>query len=201
MRLYEIQGFGAYPTEELLLEGWLDSVKKSLGDRVDKTVNVVNNTTAALQIFYKIGTNPEYLESVVFLLKKDIKQKLKALGDGPIMTKFKQFVMKIYPEGRKLLDFVKCCIIATALKFAKGLVEKFQSAAKAGSEAVNGIKDQAQEVIGNLISKMANLDTMVDSLTQASGVFTILKSLELANDLLFELLTNINKKISGLRIG
>lgn len=201
MRLYEIQGFGAYPNEDLLLEGWLDSVKKSLGNKVDQAVTVVNNTASALQLFYKIGTNPEYLDTVVFLIKKDIKNKLKALGDGPIMTKFREFVWKIYPEGRKLLDFVKCCIICATLKLVGGLVEKYNSAKKVGTEIINNVRDQAQEIVGGLIKNMVGLDQMVGSLTQASGVFAILQGLGVANELLFELLTNINKKIQSVRIG
>lgn len=153
-----------------------------------------------MQVFYKIGTNPEYLETVVFLIKKDIKQKLKALGDGPIMTKFRQFVMRLYPDGRKLLDFIKCCIICAALKMVRGLVDKFDSAKKVGGEIVDNIKDKAKEVVGELINKMTGLDQMISSLSQASGVFTILQGLGIANDLLFELLTNVNKKIQSVQI-
>lgn len=201
MRLYEIQGFGAYPNEDLLLEGWLDSVKKSLGNKVDQAVTTVTNTATALQVFYKIGTNPEYLDTVVFLIKKDIKQKLKALGNGPIMTKFRTFIMSIYPDGRKLLDFVKCCIICAALKLVGKLVEKYDSAKKIGGEVVDNIKDKAQEVVGGLVQKMTGLDQMINSLTQASGVFTILQALGVANELLFELLSNVNRKIQSVRVG
>lgn len=199
MRLYEIQGFGAYPNEELLIEGWLDSVKKALGDKVDQTVQTVSNTAAALQVFYKIGTNKEYLETVTFLIKKDIKQKLKNLGDGPIMAKLKQLVMKIFPEGRGLMDFIKGCIICAVLKMANSLVDKFNSAKKIGGQVLDNVKDQAQEVVGNLLQKMTGLDTMVNQLSQASGIFTILQALGIANDLLFELLTNINSKIQSVR--
>jgi hypothetical protein len=179
----------------------MDSVKKALGGKVDQAVTVVNNTASALQVFYKIGTNPEYLDTVVFLIKKDIKQKLKALGNGPIMTKFREFVDKIFPAGRKLLDFVKCCIICAALKFVGGLVEKFNTAKKVGGQMLDQIKDQAQDVVGELLQKMTGLDTMVNGLTQASGVFAILKGLGIANELLFELLTNVNKKIQSVRVG
>ena len=197
MRLYEIQGFGACASEDILLEGWIDSVKKTLGDKVDQAVTVVSNTASALQVFYKIGTNPEYLESVTFLIKKDIKQKLKALGDGPIMSKLRDFVVKIFPQGRKLLDFVKCCIICAALKLVGDLVDKYNSAKKIGSEVIDNVKDKAKEVVGGLIQQMSGLDQMVNQLTQASGIFSILQALGIANDLLFELLTNVNKKIQS----
>lgn len=197
MRLYEVHGFANLPTEEMILEGWLDSVKKTLGDKTDQAVKVVNNTATALQVFYKIGTNPKYLDTIVTLLKKDIRTKLKGLGNGPLMTKLREFISKLIPEGNKLLDFVKACIVCAVLKFASGLVDKFNSAKKIGQAAIENAKDAASEVVSGLIQKMTGLDAMISGLSQASGIFAILKSLGVANELLFEILGKLNHKIEN----
>ncbi len=193
MRLYEIQTLCEYDNDDLLMEGWLESIKGAVGSRIDQTVSVVNNTTTALQVFFKIGSNEEYLETMTYLIKKNIKTNLKALGQGPVIDKFVAFISRIFPQGRKLLDFLKACVLNAVIQFVGGIVEKIGNIKGA---MIDSAKGEAQEVVTTLINKMVNLDSMIGGMSQASGIFTIMKTIGVANEYLFELLNQLNKKIA-----
>lgn len=196
MRLYEIEGFGSSLNEEMLMEGWLDSVKKALGDKVSQGVTAVNNTIAALQVFYKIGTNPQYLESATFLLKKGIKNKLKYLDGGQATTALKNAVIKAYPQGRGLVDFIKGCMIEAVLQ-AYGKISDTVSSAK--NMTKDGL-DQAKDKIFDWAKDMSGLDSMISSMTGANAIFMILRGMGIASDLLFSTLSTINQKIGSIAV-
>ena len=74
MRLYEID---KQISEDMICEGLMDSIRQYVGDKVTNAVSVVNNTASAMIVIYKVASNPEYLDTITFLLKKAIKQKIK----------------------------------------------------------------------------------------------------------------------------
>lgn len=201
MKIYETVGFQPYLTEEMILEGFLDSIKQSIGNKVDQAVTTVSNTVSALQVLYKIGTSPQFLDTTVTLMKKQIRATIKNLQSGEMVKKFTDLMTRLIPSGQNITDFLKLCLIAAATTFVKTLVEKFSSLAKTGSEAAVTVKDQAVDAIKTMLSQFSGLDGMVSGLTQASGIFTVLDNLGIANKLLFELLDTINKKIGSIKIG
>lgn len=201
MKIYETVGFQPYLTEEMILEGFLDSIKQSIGNKVDQAVTTVSNTVSALQVLYKIGTSPQFLDTTVTLMKKQIRSTIKNLQSGEMVKKFTDLMTRLIPSGQSITDFLKLCLIASATTFVKTLVEKFSSLAKTGSEAAVTVKDQAVDAIKTMLSQFSGIDGIVSNLTQASGIFTVLDNLGIANKLLFELLDNINKKIGSIKIG
>lgn len=201
MRIYETVGFQSYLTEEMILEGFLDSIKQSIGSKVDQAVTTVSNTVSALQVLYKIGTSPQFLDTATTMMKKQVRTMLKNLQSGEMVKKFVDLMTRLIPSGQNITDFLKMCLIAAATTFVKSVVDKFSSLAKTGSEAANTIKDQAVDAIKTMLSQFAGIDGIVGNLTQASGIFAVLDNLGIANKLLFELLDYINKKIGSIKIG
>lgn len=168
--------------QDMLAEGWLDTVKQSLGGRVAGATGVVRNTKDALTVFYKVGSNAEYLETGTFLLKKQIILSIKALG--PYRAKIEPLMARVYPKGRRLPDFIKSCIIISGIRYIRSLIG-------------NVTGDNAQEVIGGMMKKLLNLDSMMNMLTQSNGVFAILKAIGIADEYLFSVLSYINTKIKS----
>lgn len=184
--------------EIVLYEGLLDSIKQSLGNKVDSAVSVVNNTSAAMQVFYKIGSNPQYLESITFLLKKNIKQKLKNMSTGPVLDKFKSVINRIFPPGRSFQDFFKCILIVCAMNAVSGIVSKLSSFAI--DQAKDSALSQAKDLVSKISQQFANVDGILSGISNASGIFQAFKALGIANHLIFELLSSLNKKISSLSV-
>jgi hypothetical protein len=199
MKLYEVTGFGNL-SEDMLVEGFLDSVKKALGSKIDQAVTSVSNTATALQVFYKVGSNPEYLDTATFLLKKRIKNYLKSFGDGPVITKLKALMDRIFPNGRGMMDFIKCCVLVAALAGVNAIMNKVREAMNLADQAKNLVVEKSTEMITGLISKLTNLDSLVKSLTNASGIFSLIEGIGVANKLLFQTLDEVNKKINSVRI-
>lgn len=195
MRLYEIHGFSAMEEDALINEGILDSIKSAIGSRVDQHISVVRNTAQALQVLYKVGTDPKYLETAAFLLKKTANGILKALGTNPVADMIRQAVSKVWPQGRNLLDFIKTVVIVGALNLVQTLVEKARGALDAVGQAKDAAKEKVVGLILEPIKKLVSVESALDRLTSASGIFTILKSLGVADQLIFNDLTQVNKKI------
>lgn len=175
MRAYEIVGLNeGYLTEEMLIEGFVDSLARAVGNKVQEQITVVNNTATAMVVLYKAVSNPQYLETITFLLKKQIKTNLKQFPDGP----FKQAIVKVFPQGRGLKDFLKALLLEATVKG----VMKAGKLAKA--EALDQIKDQ-----------VLNLESLLGLAANGVGIFQVLKALGIANEVLFEMLTYLNTKI------
>lgn len=182
MRISEIH----YATrDDLIVEGWLDDVKNTVGARINDTIDAVRNTTDALAVFFKIGTDAHFLETSTFLMKKQVNLAVKNLG--PLRAKISPLVTRVYPQGRRLSDFIKSCILVAGLRYLGTLAGKMRSM----------VEDGIKETISNTVKKLVNIDSMLGSLSRASGVFTILDSLGIANEYLFSVLADVNTKIKS----
>lgn len=186
MRYYEIVGLNeAILTESMLREGLLDSISKTIGDQVNKKVTVVTNAATALQVIYKVVSNSQYLESMAFEIKRSIKRKLKIMADGTL----KQAVSRMFPDGRNLKDFIiGVCLVGVMNSLGKAL-------SWAKDAAQGAAMDQVKDAASGLVKKVLNLDGMISTATGATGLMGIFKALEIGNDVLFELLTAINRKL------
>lgn len=175
MRAYEIVGLNeGYLTEQMLIEGFVDSLARAVGNKVQEQITVVNNTATAMVVLYKAVSNPQYLETITFLLKKQIKTNLKSFPDGT----FKQAIVRMFPQGRGLRDFLMALLLEATVKG----VMKAGKLMKA--EALDQIKDQ-----------VLNLESLLGLASNGVGIFQVLKALGIANEVLFEMLTYLNNKI------
>lgn len=161
-------------TEDMIREGFLDSIRQKVGQAIDKHTTNVNNMATALTVIYKVVSNSEYLETATFLLKKAVKDKVKQIQSDVL----RKAIAKIFPEGRNLKDFlVALCLIGVINSVIEGAI---------------AIRDNVVESIRDSLIKIPNL---LGANLDVSGLTSILNSLQIANNIFFELLTKINKKI------
>lgn len=182
MRYYEFSHLAESNLNETLLnEAFLDSVKKAIGNKVTQQVSNVTNTASALEVMYKVISDPKYLETTVFELKRSIKNKIKSLPDG----QFKKAVIAAFPQGRGLRDFLKGLLLVSVINVVIA--------------AKGAVKDQAMETI---ISNVVNLENIIGQLINIgiSGLGPVMKSLGIANVILFQVLADINNKIKSINI-
>lgn len=173
--------------QHILVEGFLDNISRAIGNAATKKITTVTNTATALQVIYKAASTPQYLETVTFLLKKSIKTKLKLLPDGPV----KKAIIRMFPQGRELIDFLKgmclICVVNARLKMV----------GYAASQGADQVADVAKNAATALAQKIVSLDSLLQGATSGTGIFAVMKALEVGNDILFELLTRINQKIAA----
>lgn len=186
MRLYEID---KQISEDMICEGLMDSIRQYVGDKVTNAVSVVNNTASAMIVIYKVASNPEYLDTITFLLKKAIKQKMKALGSNPIIQKLMMAVRKVFPTGRGITDFIKAIFLVSILNVLG------MAAAKAKDWIKSQVEDGIKQFLSVAANKVVSLDAIVGAMTNANGIFGLLSALGIANEVLFEILDYMNKKI------
>lgn len=166
---------------EILLEGFLDSAKQFLDNKVNQSVTVVSNTTQAVQVLYKVCSNPKFLDAMTFLLKKSVSSKLKQCPN----SKLKQAITNNWPQGRTIKDFFVALIY-------EGLINAFSKTFLVAQSA-----DQAKDqVIEWLVSKITSIESWISSAGDATGIFTLFKSLKIGNELVFNTLSYLNKKIN-----
>ena len=175
MRYAEITN--AQPLEEQILdEAFLNDLAKMIGNKAKERVTVVNNAMTAAQVLYKVCSNQAYLESMTFELKRAIKQRLKQLPEG----RLKQAISSKFPAGRGLRDFFAALALVSVLNMV--------------SASRNMMKDQ---ILDTIINNVVNLDALIGHLLSAgSGALgAVFKALGVGNTVLFEILTDLNKKI------
>lgn len=178
MRLYEIapQMAGEILTEEMIREGFLDSIKKKVGAMIDDNVSVVRNMNTALVVIYRVIKNSEYLELVTYQLKKTIKDKLKLIQSDLLQ----KTISKIFPQGRGMKDFlISLCIVGVINTVIEGAIS---------------IKDTVVDSIKDSLIQIPNL---LGNLIDISGLTSILNALKISNSIFFELLSKIDKKLDG----
>lgn len=177
MRYCEFSRTSAATLEEALLdEAFLNDLARSVKNRAIGQVTVVNNAATTAQVLYKVCSNPQYLETATFELKRAIKSRLKQMPEG----RLKAAIIKKFPQGRGIRDFFAsmaliCVINSVAL--GKGMVQ---------DQAINAI-----------IDNVINLDALIGQLLSAGagGLGAVFKALGIGNAVLFAVLTDINKKI------
>lgn len=181
MRYHEIQPQGsnlyeAILTEAELREGFLDSIRQKIGQVIDKQVTNVNNMATALSVIYHVISNSEYLETATFLLKKAVKEKVKQIQSDTL----RKAIARVFPSGRGMKDFlVALCLVGLINSVIQGAI---------------AIKDNIVDSIKDSLIKIPNL---LGTTLDVSGLTSILNSLQIANDIFFELLTKIHKKITA----
>lgn len=171
-------------TEAMLREAFLDSVAKYLGDKVKEPVKHVNNMTGALQVLYRVISDPKQLETVTFLLKKRLKLIIKSLP--PLANKLKEFLSYAFPNGRGLGDFFK-----TLLLVAVG---------RAGAALMVQVKDVGQDaILDPILQAITQIPTMAGTILSGgiSMLLNVLQALEIGNALWFDVLNQINLKIAA----
>lgn len=162
--------------EALLYEAFLNDLAKSVGNKAMGHVAVVNNAATAAQVLYKVCSNPQYLETATFELKRAIKGKLKMMPEG----KLKAAIISKFPDGRSIKDFFSAMALISVINtvaLGKSLVQ-----------------DQA---INSVINNIVNLDALIGQMLSAgaAGLGVAFKALGVGNTVLFSILTDINKKI------
>lgn len=161
-------------TEAQIREGLLDSIKQKISNVIDQKVSVVTNMTTALKVIYDVVRSNEYLELVTFQLKKSIKEKIKMVQSEEL----KKVMARIFPKGRGMKDFlISLCLM--------GLINSIIA-------GVTAIKDSVVDSIKDSLIKIPNL---LGNLIDVSGLTSILSALEIGNDIFFELLSKIQKKL------
>ena len=172
-------------TEAMLQEAFLDSIKQTLGNAVNVHVTNVTNATQALQVLYRVVSDPKYLDTMAFLLKKRLKDIIKSLPTNiRIAVKLKEFLNSMFPEGRTLGDFFKALLLVAL--------------GKSGLAIAMTIKDEAQEaLLASIIEAIKQIPQFAGSILSggAGAIGNVLQSLRIGNAIWFELLTYLNSKI------
>lgn len=215
MRIHEIE---YRPRSDSINEGLLDAIKQKLGNNIDVQVARVTTAAQALQVIYKIATNEKYMETVVHLLRKAITMKLKMLNqrfsENPIIDKFTALMYKIKPRNNTFVDFLKSTIIICMINgigIAAGAITStingfvtnaaLQKVKGSINELIDGaLPDSVKTYVTMIASKVMTLDSVIAALPGANAIFTLLKTLGIANEILFAQLTEINKKLSAFTI-
>ncbi len=177
MRYSEFSNAPAATLEEALLhEAFLNDLAKTVGNKAIGHIAVVNNAATTAQVLYKVCSNPQYLETATFELKRAIKAKLKNIPEG----KLKAAIVSRFPQGRGIKDFfISLALISVINTVALGK---------------NMVQDQA---INSVINNIVNLDALIGQLMSAGvgGLGVVFKALGVGNAVLFSVLTDINRKI------
>ena len=172
-------------TEAMLQEAFLDSIKQTLGNAVNVHVTNVTNATQALQVLYRVVSDPKYLDTMSFLLKKRLKDIIKSLPTNiRIAVKLKEFLNSMFPEGRTLGDFFKALLLVAL--------------GKSGLAIAMTIKNEAQEaLLASIIEAIKQIPQFAGSILSggAGAIGNVLQSLKIGNAIWFELLTYLNSKI------
>jgi len=179
MRYNEFSKLPAPTLEEALLyEAFLNDLAKSVGNKAIGHIAVVNNAATTAQVLYRVCSNPQYLETATFLLKKAVKTKLKNLPEG----KLKAAMVSKFPQGRGIKDFFASLALISVINtvaLGKSMVQ---------DQAINGV-----------INNIVNLDALIGQLLSAGvgGLGAVFKALGVGNAVLFSVLTDINRKIEN----
>lgn len=118
MRYYEITEKRIL-TEEMIVENLLQNLQKIISktgeigkgiidqtsDQIIGSVNTVKDIATGSAAIVNLVKDKSKFENVVFLIKKWIKTRLKALEQNPIYENIIKYVWKIFPEGRGIKDF------------------------------------------------------------------------------------------------
>jgi hypothetical protein len=190
MRLYEF----AKPivlTERMLEENFLDSIKNFIKGQATSGINAVRDAVGAAEVMYKVIRDHKTLISVIHELKEEVIGTVAGIAKLPIISKvgtvfsrFAQYVRKLISTGYGVRDFLLSLGLITIVNMLKKT---------AVSDAVGAVKDYLLA----FTVKMSQLAKMVVDTLEVAGFFAIISDLELADDLLFDTLNKINKKISS----
>jgi hypothetical protein len=125
-------------------------------------------------------TNPEYLDTMTFLLKKYIKNAMKSISSPAVI----QYLNRIFPTGRTAKDFLKSLFLLPMVNLIKVTM----------TAANEQITDTLKEY---MVDTVLNLDKFVNSFlsTGFAGLSQILLGLKLSNVAIFDVLSMLNKKI------
>ncbi len=167
----------------------MDSIKQIVGDKISSTVTVVNNTATAMVVIYKVASDPKYLDTITFLLKKAIKQKIKSLGTNPLIAPLIKAMWAMFPKNRNVQDFLKALFIVSILNVIG------MAMAKAKDWIKGQVEDQLVSFIKSATAKVMNLDSLIAAMGNANAIFGLMAALGVANEVLFRILDYMNDKI------
>jgi hypothetical protein len=191
MRLYEFADTRTILTEEMLRESFLNSVKDFLGTQAGATVLAVRDAFGAAQVIYKVIRSHQVLVSVVHELKTEIAEGVTKLAKLPMMAKvgktfrkFAGFARKLLTGGYGVKDFLQSLGLIAMVNMLKKL-------------SISLAVDQLKDLLVELTVQASALAERIVSTLDLMGFFALITALKIANDLLFETLNSINRKISG----
>lgn len=167
----------------------MDSIRQVVGDKISSTVSTVNNTATAMVVIYKVASDEKYLDTITFLLKKAIKQKIKALGQSPVISKLVKAMWVVFPQGRSIKDFLKALFLVSILNVLGMAMSKAKDWLK------GQVEDQVMGFIKGAANRVMNLDSLVGAMSNANAIFGFLAAIGVANEVLFKILDYMNEKI------
>lgn len=188
MRLQEICQESAI-SEMLLHEGFLDDIKKRIGDKTDAVINTVNSTATAMIVIYKVCSNENYRETMTHLINKSVRQRLKQLMTNDTYASIAEKISKILPRSRgTIVDFIKSVVVVSLVNMI--------------TEITRYVRDTlVGDFIENAIAKLTNLDSLINMATSMSGIMHVFEAFGIAEKILFQTLDSVNRKIKSIPIG
>jgi hypothetical protein len=168
--------------DAILIEGLLDSLTKMAGSVINSQINTVTNAAQGSAVIAKVVSNPQFLETMTFLLKKYIKNVMKQIRAPKIIA----LIDQVFPKGRTLVDFVKALLLLPAVNVIK------VSLGVAGDT----VSDALQNYV---IKSLPTLDQLAQTfIGQGLGALSsIMSVLKFSNNAFFDVLNMLNAKIKS----
>lgn len=170
--------------DQALMEGFIDNLTKIAGNAVKQPFTTVSNSSQGAAVIVKAMTNPTYLDTLTFLMKKYIKNSMKEIKSPQVLS----VINRIFPAGRTAKDFVKALFLLPIVNLIK--------------VSLHASGEQITDTIKDYLTKITSLDQLVNTfLSQGfSTITSILSTLKLTNVMFFDILNMLNKKINSSQV-
>lgn len=172
--------------DAILIEGLMDILSRTAGNALRAPITTVTSAAQGAAVIAKALSNPTYLDTLTFLLKKYIKNAMKQITSPQVV----EYINKVFPIGRTLKDFLKALFLVPVVNVIK--------------VSLAATQDQITDNLKNyLATEVLNLDRYVATfIAQGFGAITgILSALKLTNIALFDVLNMLNVKMRTIQPG
>ena len=170
--------------DAILIEGLMDILSRTAGNALKAPITTVTSTAQGAAVIAKALSNPTYLDTLTFLLKKYIKNAMKQITAPKVV----EYINRVFPRGRTLKDFLKALFLVPIVNLVK--------------VSLAATQDQLTDNLKNyLATEVLNLDRYVTTfISQGFGAITgILGALKLTNIALFDILNMLNVKMRTIQ--
>jgi len=166
--------------DTILIEGLLDSLTRMAGSVINSQIKTVTNSAQGAAVIAKVVSNPQFLETMTFLLKKYIKNAIKQIRHPQIIA----LIDRVFPKGRTIVDFVKALLLLPAVNVIKVSLEA------TGDSIGDALKDYVTK-------SLPTLDQLAQTfIGQGLGALSsIMSVLKFSNTAFFDVLNMLNTKI------
>lgn len=196
LKISENQGFYSdIITEEMIFEGFLDSAKLFLGNKINQTVSDIKGAVTDMQsagvLIKDIITNPDYLEKVNDQLKKQNNNYIKQINN---LASTNQLVLNLWNRIKPIiLNFLN----ATSWK---GFLSRLGMVGFLKFIIIN-VNELKDTVVDSILSKFTELENIIPSVT-LGGFLQVFEGLQLVKKYFLDTLTSIKQKLDfGKNIG